>query len=81
MIKSTAVELMAGAATLESTARGSSSAVAPLDRKTNRLGDDEPSPCARVRNVGRATWANIAEIGGDPICRDRPLGLWQRETP
>ena len=49
--------------------------------KTNRSGDNKSSPCARVRNVGRATWSSIAEIGGDPICRDHPLGLSQRQTP
>src|SRR6516162_826005 len=50
-------------------------------RKTNRSGDNKSSPCARVRNVGRATSSNIPEIRGDPICRDRPLGLSQRHTP
>ena len=51
-------------------------------RKTNRSGADKSPPCAQVRNVGRATWSDVAEIGsGDPICRDRPLGLSQRRTP
>src|SRR6266446_9083259 len=50
-------------------------------RKTSRAGDNGFLPCAWVRRVGSTRWSNVAAIGGDPVCRNRPLGLSQRQTP